>query len=408
MQAPAAGSLPAPPAARDDRQLARYHIAHYQMARNNRRASRLWNRHGGKLYTCAVEGCGKPFGTRSHRRIHERFHREEKPWICTEPDCAKAFHQRSDMLRHVLTHQNNKPHVCPVEDCHKRFANKHYLQIHQLWHDNLTPYCCPIPRCGRRFRARYYIQRHLKTHTRQKFWACPVTGCGQHFAQRGSLHRHWYLHGAQARYSSCTGMAQPAAGTPGSAPGFLPADAGWRPPLPVPEHTSPYTSPHTGPHTGTGPGQGVPFFPGSPPLVPMTQILPPAWPLYLSGAGTEFPGPGFTSLATPLPTSWPPAAAPRMEPAGPGQAMTPGSGDRLAAQGAPAARPVAQAAWPAAGYWQEPGWIQDPAAARQSAGQPAAPVWYEPDGHPWYSLQWQPQATAPPCSASGAITQDRP
>ena len=89
-------------------------------------------------YQC-VE-CGKTFGRRHARNLHERAHRGDKRFPCSH--CDKRFLSGHQARCHERTHTGERPHTCTT--CGRTFAQKHQMVTHIRTHTGEKPYQCEI------------------------------------------------------------------------------------------------------------------------------------------------------------------------------------------------------------------------------------------------------------------------
>ncbi|KAM4032332.1 gastrula zinc finger protein XlCGF66.1-like isoform 1-T2 [Anomaloglossus baeobatrachus] len=135
---------------------------------------------GGKIFPCSE--CGKCFKRKSILSMHEKIHRDERPFSCLE--CGKGFRQKSDFIIHQRRHTGEKPYSCP--ECGKRFIQKSILVTHLKFHTGEKPYRCP--ECGKGFTQRSDLVNHQLIHTGEKPFSC--SECGKCFNHRSALAQH--------------------------------------------------------------------------------------------------------------------------------------------------------------------------------------------------------------------------
>ncbi|XP_066451492.1 gastrula zinc finger protein XlCGF57.1-like [Eleutherodactylus coqui] len=146
---------------------------------------------GEKAFSC--QECRKCFSKQSSLVEHLRIHTGEKPFSCSE--CGKSFNKKSRLLIHLRTHTGEKPFSCP--ECGKCFRHKSVLVRHQRTHTGEKTFSCP--ECRKCFTQKSYIVAHLRIHTGEKPFSCPE--CGKCFRQKSYLVEHLRTHTGEKPFS---------------------------------------------------------------------------------------------------------------------------------------------------------------------------------------------------------------
>ncbi|XP_063392356.1 zinc finger protein 184-like [Cydia fagiglandana] len=119
----------------------------------------------GATYRCTY--CGKGFFESYNLQVHERTHRNERPFTCDI--CKTSFGTNSSLKRHLkVSHSTSKPYTC--ETCHRSFASsttraRHTARAHG--DPSAFPHKCAL--CPRQYSALKELQRHIgKTHKEER------------------------------------------------------------------------------------------------------------------------------------------------------------------------------------------------------------------------------------------------
>ncbi|XP_063372194.1 zinc finger protein 184-like [Cydia amplana] len=119
----------------------------------------------GATYRCTY--CGKGFFESYNLQVHERTHRNERPFTCDI--CKTSFGTNSSLKRHIkVSHSTSKPYTC--ETCHRSFASsttraRHTARAHG--DASAFPHKCTL--CPRQYSALKELQRHIgKTHKEER------------------------------------------------------------------------------------------------------------------------------------------------------------------------------------------------------------------------------------------------
>ncbi|KAG6454667.1 zinc finger protein 582 [Manduca sexta] len=127
--------------------------------KSHERASR------GPTLSCSY--CGKGYYESYTLQVHERTHRNERPFSCEI--CNSTFGCNSSLRRHMrVSHSTSKPHECAV--CHRNFATESIRDRHQLRaHSNPEDFKFICKQCPSRYFKLKDLQRHIcKVHPKGK------------------------------------------------------------------------------------------------------------------------------------------------------------------------------------------------------------------------------------------------
>ncbi|XP_037617434.1 gastrula zinc finger protein xFG20-1-like isoform X2 [Sebastes umbrosus] len=108
-------------------------------------------------YACTF--CSRRYAHLSKLRLHERFHRGEKPHQCIQ--CGKSFVQACSLKRHQMVHTGERPFPCP--HCGKQFSTSTNLKVHQSIHTGEKSFHCS--KCGKNFSFLSNLIKHRALHT---------------------------------------------------------------------------------------------------------------------------------------------------------------------------------------------------------------------------------------------------
>ncbi|CAG9136102.1 unnamed protein product [Plutella xylostella] len=140
--------------------------------------------------------CDKIFKHKHTLTKHEASH-EEKTVAC--PDCPKLFGSQRLLRQHAKTHERaQRGHTYHCSYCGKGFFESYTLQVHERTHRNEKPYSCTI--CGAAFNTNSSVKRHMKvSHSTEKPFECPT--CHRSFSTELIRDRHCMrVHGDQSLF----------------------------------------------------------------------------------------------------------------------------------------------------------------------------------------------------------------
>ncbi|GBP30955.1 Zinc finger protein 37 homolog [Eumeta japonica] len=122
----------------------------------------------GTTYHCSY--CGKGFYHSYNLQVHERTHRNERPFACTI--CNSTYGTNSGLQRHLkVSHNTNKPWECNV--CHRSFSTESIRDRHEIRiHGNPEDLKFPCNFCP----SRYMSAKDLGKHYNKCFACFPRAG----------------------------------------------------------------------------------------------------------------------------------------------------------------------------------------------------------------------------------------
>jgi hypothetical protein len=94
-------------------------------------------------------------------------------WGCMRPRnlacqyCAKTFRHKNDVMNHERFHRNERPFVCKRDGCDRSFTIKGALVTHiKTFHDKILFEC---QHCLKKFKSKLYLRTHIADkHTEDK------------------------------------------------------------------------------------------------------------------------------------------------------------------------------------------------------------------------------------------------
>ncbi|XP_053621940.1 zinc finger protein 124-like [Plodia interpunctella] len=119
----------------------------------------------GTTFRCTY--CGKGFYEAWNLQVHERTHRNERPFLCEI--CNTAFGTNSSLKRHLkVSHSSSKPHECPT--CHRCFMSAVILERHERRvHGDPEDFKFQCNQCTCRYLTSKDLQKHVyKVHPKSK------------------------------------------------------------------------------------------------------------------------------------------------------------------------------------------------------------------------------------------------
>uniref|UniRef100_A0A1A9ZLT6 C2H2-type domain-containing protein n=1 Tax=Glossina pallidipes TaxID=7398 RepID=A0A1A9ZLT6_GLOPL len=141
-----------------------------------------------KPYKC--EHCPASFVWKSGLKVHEKRHKDEKPFIWRKrgehncPQCCKVFKKAWDLKEHLHIHNGLKPYKCG--HCSASFACKSNLRAHEKRHDGERPFVCQF--CSSSFPSAKQQRCHERSHTGERPFVCEF--CGKSFPFSSGLQSH--------------------------------------------------------------------------------------------------------------------------------------------------------------------------------------------------------------------------
>ncbi|XP_059046816.1 zinc finger protein 358-like [Achroia grisella] len=119
----------------------------------------------GATFRCTY--CGKGFFESYNLQVHERTHRNERPFHCEI--CNTSFGTNSSLKRHIkVSHSSSKPHECPT--CHRSFVSALILERHERRaHGDPEDFKFVCNQCPCRYLKHKDLQKHIyKVHPKGK------------------------------------------------------------------------------------------------------------------------------------------------------------------------------------------------------------------------------------------------
>lgn len=114
------------------------------------------------------DACGKGFKKPIDlKRHHDAVHDKKRPFVCQA--CGKSFSLKCTLTRHTEIHDSEERKFVSCGICLKMFSSKSSLNLHQRLHKNLKPFKCQ--QCTSAFRTSGHLKSHLKTHSRKSIVA---------------------------------------------------------------------------------------------------------------------------------------------------------------------------------------------------------------------------------------------
>ncbi|KAJ8706384.1 hypothetical protein PYW08_011010 [Mythimna loreyi] len=142
-----------------------------------------------KIHACA--DCPKKFGSQAllkmHMKTHERMLRGAT-YRCTY--CAKGFFESYSLQVHERTHRNERPYTCDI--CNTSFGTNSSLKRHvKVSHNTAKPYQCSV--CRRNFSTESIRDRHeLRLHGNPEDFKFPCKQCSCKYLKLKDLQKHVY------------------------------------------------------------------------------------------------------------------------------------------------------------------------------------------------------------------------
>ncbi|XP_045538535.1 zinc finger protein 184 [Papilio machaon] len=119
----------------------------------------------GTTFHCTY--CGKGFFESYSLQVHERTHRNERPFLCEI--CNTSFGTNSSLKRHLkVSHNSAKPFECPT--CHRSFVSAEIRERHeQRVHGDPDSFKFPCNQCPCRYLKAKDLRKHMyKAHPKGK------------------------------------------------------------------------------------------------------------------------------------------------------------------------------------------------------------------------------------------------
>lgn len=70
-----------------------------------------------KRNRCTHEGCGKKFRAHKYLVLHQRVHKDERPFECSWKGCSMTFKWQWARTEHLRLHTGERPYICKVDGC---------------------------------------------------------------------------------------------------------------------------------------------------------------------------------------------------------------------------------------------------------------------------------------------------
>lgn len=119
----------------------------------------------GATFRCTY--CAKGFFESYSLQVHERTHRNERPYLCEI--CKTSFGTNSSLKRHLkVSHSTSKPYECHI--CHRSFSTEVIRDRHELrLHGKPEDFKFPCKLCHCKYGQLKDLQKHVyKAHPKNK------------------------------------------------------------------------------------------------------------------------------------------------------------------------------------------------------------------------------------------------
>ncbi|XP_075988667.1 uncharacterized protein LOC142984764 [Anticarsia gemmatalis] len=142
-----------------------------------------------KVHAC--EECPKKFGSQALLKMHMKSHERQSrgaTFRCTY--CAKGFFESYSLTVHERTHRNERPYQCEI--CNTSFGTNSSLKRHlKVSHSTSKPWECSV--CHRSFSTESIRDRHeLRLHGKPEDFKFPCKECDCKYLKLKDLQKHVY------------------------------------------------------------------------------------------------------------------------------------------------------------------------------------------------------------------------
>lgn len=142
-----------------------------------------------KVHACA--DCPKKFGSQALLKMHMKTHERQSrgaTFRCTY--CAKGFFEAYSLAVHERTHRNERPFLCEI--CNTSYGTNSSLKRHlKVSHSTSKPFVCSV--CHRSFTTEPIRDRHeQRLHGKPEDFKFPCKQCACKYMKLKDLQKHVY------------------------------------------------------------------------------------------------------------------------------------------------------------------------------------------------------------------------